>query len=147
MPKVTDWYLTNIINNDFVRDSFSESAIIASVRCLKRAKDQNLKIIHQLTFWTIFQKQEKFLRGQLRPCLDKFLSEFISEFRDSYSSYHFLIRFIENWIKALGPIWWTYLHPLTVPLETSLQSSDTFTDLILIGWLSSVLTWKIENKT
>ena len=93
-----------MINNHFVRDSFSESAIIASVRYLKRAKDQNLKIIHQLTFWTIFQKQEKFLRGQLRSCLDKFLSEFISEFRDGYSSYHFLIRFIENWIKALGLI-------------------------------------------
>lgn len=47
---------------------------------------------------------EKILRSQLRFYLDKFLSEFISEFRDGYSSYHFLIRFIENWIKALGPI-------------------------------------------
>ena len=61
-----------MINDHFVRDSFSESAIIASVRCLKRAKDQNLKVIHQLAFWTIFQKYEKFLHGQLSSCLDKF---------------------------------------------------------------------------
>ena len=57
MPKVTDWDLTNMINNDFVRDSFSEPAIIPSVRYMfKKSERSKLESYTPVSILDYFSK-------------------------------------------------------------------------------------------
>ena len=51
MTNITDSHLTNIINSDLSRNSFSNSAKVASVRQIfQKMIEQIEKIIDQLTF-------------------------------------------------------------------------------------------------
>ena len=57
MTNITDSHLTNIINSDLSRNSFSDSAKVASVRLIfQKMIEQIEKIIDQLTFQIFFQK-------------------------------------------------------------------------------------------
>ena len=44
---------------------------------------------------------EKFLLEKFKPFINPFLSEYMAAYRKKYSNNHVLIRFIENWKKAL----------------------------------------------
>ena len=79
---IIDKHLTNIINNDILRNLFSDSARIASVRL-------------------IFKKGERTEIGNYRPlsilnCFFKIYERFFSAYRKGYSTNHVLIRLSKN---------------------------------------------------
>ena len=100
---IIDSHLTNIINSDLLKDSFSEDAKTASVRPIFKKKERDkIENYRPVSILNCFSKiYEKFLLEAFKPFIDTFLSEYIAAYREHYSSNHVLIRLIENWKKAL----------------------------------------------
>ena len=96
-------YLTNIINSDLLKDSFSGDGKTASVRPIFKKKEcDKIENYRPVSIQNCFSKiYEKFLLEAFKPFIDTFLSEYIAAYREHYSSNHVLIRLIENWKKAL----------------------------------------------
>ena len=96
---IIDKHLTNIINNDLLRNSFSDSAKIASVRPIfKKGERTEIGNYRLVSILNCFSKiYERFLHNQIVSFSNEFLSDFISAYRKEYSTNHVLIRLIENW--------------------------------------------------
>ena len=90
--------LTNIINNDLLRNPFSDSAKIASVRPIfKKRERTEIGNYRPVSILNCFSKiYEKFLHNQIASFSNEFLSDFISAYRKGYSINNVLIRLIEN---------------------------------------------------
>ena len=101
---IIDKYPTNIINNDLLRNWFSDSAIIASVRPIfKKGKRKEIGNNRPVSILNCFSKiYERFLHNQIASFSNEFLSDFISAYRKGYSTNHVLIRLIENWKTTLA---------------------------------------------
>ena len=95
---IIDKHLTNIINNDLLRNSFSDSAKIASVRPIfKKEERTEIENYRPVSILNCFSKiYERFLHNQIASFSNEFLSDFISAYRKGYSTNHVLIRLIEN---------------------------------------------------
>ena len=100
---IIDSHLTNIVNNDLLKDSFSEDAKTESVRPIFKKKERDkIENYRPVSILNCFSKNyEKVLLEAFKPFIDTFLSEYIVTYREHYSSNHVLIRLIENWKKAL----------------------------------------------
>ena len=100
---IIDKHLTNIINNHLLRNSFSDSAKIASVRPIfKKGERTEIGNFRPVSILNCFSKiYERFLHNQIAPFSNEFLSDFISTYRKGYSTNHVLIRLIENWKTTL----------------------------------------------
>ena len=100
---IIDKHLTNIINNDLLRKSFSDCAKIASVRpVFKKGERIEIGNYRQVSISNCFSKiYERFLDNQILSFSNEFLSDFISACRKRYSTNHVLIRLIENWKTTL----------------------------------------------
>ena len=101
---IIDKHLTNIINNDLLRNSFSDSAKIASVRPIfKKGERTEIGNYRPVSILNCFSKiYERFLHNQIASFSNEFLSDFISVYRKEYSINHVLIRLIENWKTMLN---------------------------------------------
>ena len=76
---IIDSHLLNISNNELLRNSFSNSAKVASVRPIFQKVDwTNIKIIDQLAFEIVFKR--KFLNEKLLRSENHFLPDFISAY-------------------------------------------------------------------
>ena len=100
---IIDKHLTNIINNHLLRNSFSDSAKIASVRPIfKKGERTEIGNFRPVSILNCFSKiYERFLHNQIASFSNEFLSDFISAYRKGYSTNHVLIRLIENWKTTL----------------------------------------------
>lgn len=77
---IIDSHLVNISNNELLRNSFSNSAKVASVRPIFQKVDwTNIKIIDQLVFEIVFKR--KFFNEKLLRSENHFLPDFISAYR------------------------------------------------------------------
>ena len=100
---IIDKYLTNIINNDLLRNSFSNSAKVASVRPIFKKGERTEIKNYKPVFYIVFPKSMKgsyITKSHLFQM--NFLSDFISAYRKGYSTNHVLIRLIENWKTTLA---------------------------------------------
>ena len=95
---IIDKQLTNIVNNDFLRKSFSDSPKLASVRPIfKKGERTEIGNYRPVSILNCFSKiHEKFLHNQIASFSKEFLSDFISAYRKGYSANHVLLRLIEN---------------------------------------------------
>ena len=100
---IIDKHLTNIINNDLLRNSFSDSAKKASVRPIfKKGERTEIGNYRPVSILNCFSKiYERFLHNQIASFSNEFLSDFISAYRKGYSTNHVLKRLIENWKTSL----------------------------------------------
>ena len=100
---IIDKHLTNIINNDLLRNSFSDSAKIASVRPIfKKGERTEIGNYRPVSILNCFSKiYERFLHNQIASFSNEFLSDFISAYRKGYSTNQVLIRLIEDWKTSL----------------------------------------------
>ena len=98
-----DKHVTNIINNDLSRNSFSDSAKIASIRPIfKKGGKAKIGNYRPVSILNCFSKiYERFLHNQIASFSNEFLSDFISAHRKGYSTNHVLIRLIESWRTTL----------------------------------------------
>ena len=96
-------HLTNIINNDLLRNSFSDSAKVASVRpVFKKGERAEIGNYRAVSIFNGFSKIfERFSHNQIPSFLNAFLSDLISAYRKVYSANHVLIKLIENWKTSL----------------------------------------------
>ena len=96
-------HLTNIINNDLLRKTFSDSAKVASVRpVFKKGERAEIGNYRAVSIFNCFPKIfERFLHSQIPSFLNEFLSDLISAYRTRYSTNHVLIKLIENWKTSL----------------------------------------------
>ena len=101
---IIDKHLTNIINNDLLRNSFSDSAKIASVRPIfKKGERTEMGNYRPVSILNCFSNiYERLLQNQIASFSNEFLSDFFSAYRKGYSTNHILIRLIENWKTTLG---------------------------------------------
>ena len=90
---IIDKHLTNIINNNLLRNSFSGSTKIASVRpVFKKGERTEIGNYRPVSILNCFSKiYERFLHNQIASFSNKFLSDFISAYRKGYSASHVLI--------------------------------------------------------
>ena len=137
---IIDKHLTNIINNDPLRNSFSDSAKITSVRPIfTKGERTEIWNYRQVSILNCFSKiYDWFLHNQIVSFSNEFLSDFISADRKRYSTNHVLIRLIKiskttlDKIFLLEHFWWTYLKRVTVFCTTySLLNS------MLMDWVST----------
>ena len=100
---ITDTHLTNVINSDLLKDSFSEDPKIASVRpVFKKKKHDKIEDYRPVSILNCFSKiYEKFIQEAFKRFIDTFLLECMAAYRQHYSSNHVLIWLTENWKKAL----------------------------------------------
>ena len=100
---IIDKHLTNIINNDLLKNSFFDSAKIASVRPIfKKGQRTEIGNYRPVSILNCFSKiYDRFLHNQIASFSNEFLSDFISAFKKGYSTNHVLMRLIENWKTAL----------------------------------------------
>ena len=98
-----DKHLTNIINNDLLRNSFSNSAKRASFKPIfEKGERREIGNYRPVSILNCFSKIcERFLHGQIASFSNEFLSDFISAYRKGYSINHVLIRLTENWRTTL----------------------------------------------
>ena len=91
-------HLTNIINNDLLRKTFSDSAKVASVRpVFKKGERAEIGNYRAVSIFNCFSKIfERFLHNQITSFLNQFLSDLISAYRKGYSTNHVLIKLIEK---------------------------------------------------
>ena len=104
--------LTDITNSDFKRNTFSDSAEVASLRPIFKGKGEKTEIknYRPVSILNGFLKvYERFIHENLMSSLTNFLSDFISAYRKGYNTNHLLLRLIENWKAALIV---TYLQEL-----------------------------------
>ena len=96
---IIDKHLTNIINNDLLGDSFSDSAKIASViPIFKKVERTEIGNYRPVSILNCFSKiYERLLHNQIASFSNEFLSDFISAYRKGYSTNHVLIRLTKNW--------------------------------------------------
>ena len=96
---IFDKHQTNVINNNLLRKSFSDSAKIASVRLifLKKQKSEIGNYRPVSTLNCFFKIYERLLPDQIASFSIEFLSGFISAYRERCGTNHVLIRVIENW--------------------------------------------------
>ena len=80
---IIDKHLTNIINNDLLRKSFSDSTKLASVRSIfKKGKRTEIGNYRPVSILNCFSKiYERFLHNQIASFSNEFLSDFISAYR------------------------------------------------------------------
>ena len=95
---IIDKHLTNIINNDLLRNSFSDPAKIPSVRTMfKKGERTEIGNYRPVSILNCFSKiYERYLHNQIASFSNEFLSGFISAYRKGYSTNHVLKRLIEN---------------------------------------------------
>ena len=97
-------YLINIINNDLLRNSFLDSAKIASVRPMFNRERTEMENNRAVSIFNCFSKiHERFLHNQIAFFSNKFLSDFISAYRRGYSTNCFSKiheRFLHNQIAS-----------------------------------------------
>ena len=100
---IIDSHLANI-NNDIIKNVFSEKAKVASVRPIfKKNESEKIENFRRVTILNCFSKvYEKFLLEKFKPFVNSFLSEYMATYRENYSTNHVLIRLIENWKKTLN---------------------------------------------
>ena len=100
---IIDKYLTNIINNDLLRNSFSNSAKVASVRPIfKKGERTEIRNYRPVSILNCFSKiYERFLHNQIVSFSNEFLLDFISAYRKRFSTHHILTRLVENWKTTL----------------------------------------------
>ena len=162
---IIDKHLTNIINNDLLRNSFSDSAKIASVRPIfKKGERTEIGNYRPVSILNCFSKiYERVLHNQIASFSNKFLSDFISAYRKGYSTNHVLIRLIENWRTTLDKNLFTGVlmdlskafdcipHNLLIAkLHAYGLSFDTvtFLNLYLKDWKQNVkITCLVHSKT
>ena len=103
VASIIDSHLTNRINNDLSKNTFSDFAKLASVTPIYKIDDRNeIKNYGPVSILNCFSKIfEKFLNEQLLPFVNCSLSKLMSAYRSGYSTNHVLIRLIENWRHAL----------------------------------------------
>ena len=99
---ISDKHLTDIINNDLLRNSFPNSAKIASVPPIfkkgERTETGNYRPVSILKcFSKIF---ERFSHNQITSFSKTVFSDFISVYTKEYSTNHVLMRLTENWKTA-----------------------------------------------
>ena len=94
---IIDKHLTNIINNDPLRNSFSDSAKITSVRPIfTKGERTEISNYRPVSILNCFSKiYDWFLHNQIASFSNEFLSDFISADRKRYSTNHVLIRLIK----------------------------------------------------
>ena len=80
---IIDSHLTNIINSDLLKDSFSEDAKITPVRPVFKKKERDkVENYRPVIILNCFSKiYEKFLLEPFKPLIDTFLSEYIAAYR------------------------------------------------------------------
>ena len=79
---IIDSHLTNIINGDLLKDSFSEDAKATSVRPVFKKKERDKIENYRPVSINCFSKiYEKFLLEPFKPLIDTFLSEYIAAYR------------------------------------------------------------------
>ena len=100
---IIDKHLTNIINNDLLRNSFSDSAKMPSVRPIfKKGERTEIGNYRPVSILNCFSKiYESFLHNQIASSSSEFLSDFKSAYGIGYSTNHVLIRPIKNWETLL----------------------------------------------
>ena len=100
---IIEKHLTNIIHNDLFRNSFSDSAKIASLRSIfKKGERTEIENYRPVSVLNCFPKiYERFLHNQIASFSNEILSDFISAYRKGHSTNHVLIRLIENWKTTL----------------------------------------------
>ena len=100
---IIDKHLTNVINNDLLRNSFSDSAKIAWVRPIfKKGERTEIGNGRPVSILNCFSKiYERFLHNQISSFSNEFLSDFISAYRKGCSANHVLIRLNGNWKTSL----------------------------------------------
>ena len=98
---VIDSHLANIINNDITKNVFSEKAKVASVKPIfKKNEREKIENYRPVNILNCFSKvYEKFLLEKFEPFINSFQPEYVAAYRKKYSTYHVLIRLIENWIN------------------------------------------------
>ena len=96
--------MTNIINSDLKRNTFSDSVKVAPIRLIFKGKEERTEIknYRPVSMLNCFsQVFERFIHESLVSSVTTFLSDFISVYRKGYSTNHVLLRLIENWKAAL----------------------------------------------
>ena len=80
---IIDKHLTNMINNDLLRNSFSDSTKLASVRpMVKKGERTEIGNYRPVSILNCFSKiYERFLHNQIASFSNEFLSDFISAYR------------------------------------------------------------------
>ena len=80
---IIDKHLTNMINNDLLRNSFSDSTKLASVRpMVKKGETTEIGNYRPVSILNCFSKiYERFLHNQIASFSNEFLSDFISAYR------------------------------------------------------------------
>ena len=80
---IIDSHLTNIINSDLLKDSFSEDAKITPVRPVFKKKERDkVENYRPVIILNCFSKiYEKFLLEPFKPLIDTFLPEYIAAYR------------------------------------------------------------------
>ena len=95
---VTDKHLTNIINTDLECSCFSENAKIASVKPIYKKENRSDKNNHRsVSILTSFSKIcEGFINDKVLNHVNEILSDFVSAYQSKYSSYHMILRLMEE---------------------------------------------------
>ena len=95
---IIDSHLTNIINSDLLKDSFSEDAKTASVRSISKKKEYHkIENYRPVSILNCLSKiYEKFLLEAFKSFIDIFLSEYIAAYLGHYSSNHILVLLTKN---------------------------------------------------
>ena len=95
---VTDKHLTNIINTDLECSCFSENAKIASVKPIYKKENRSDKNSYRsVSILTSFSKIcECFINDKLLNHVNDILSDFVSAYQSKYSSYHMILRLMEE---------------------------------------------------
>ena len=98
-------YLTNIVNNDLLINSFLDSAKLASVRPMFKNRERTeMGNDRAVSIFNCLSKiHERFLHNQIAFFSNKFLSDFISAYRSGYSTNCFSKireRFLHNQIAS-----------------------------------------------
>ena len=99
------WQFYNIMHEKVKRNTFSDSAKVASIRPIFKGKGERTEIknYRSVSILNCFSKvYERFIHENLTSSVTNFLSDFISAYRKGYSTNHVHLRLIENWKAVLN---------------------------------------------
>ena len=101
---IIDSYLTNIINSNLKRNTFSDSAKVASIHPIFKRKGEKTEIKNYRPSRVLncfLKVYKRFIHENPMSSVTNFLSDFISAYRKGYSTNHVLLRLIGNWNAVL----------------------------------------------
>ena len=100
---ILDTTLANIINDNVLKNKFSENAKNANVPPIFKKAVRSSKLNYRpVSLLNIFSKVlERWTKDKMEPFVNEIMSKFISAYRQKYSSNHVLLRLLEEWKKHL----------------------------------------------